>query len=46
MTSYRITKYDPGRRNEQGHYLDDSEWTAISDIGKPEYNNMTYQAYE
>jgi len=46
MTSYRITKYDPIKRNEQGHYLDNSEWTAISDIGKPEYNNVTYEEYE
>jgi len=46
MTSYRITKYNPCRRNEQGHYLDDSEWTSISDIGKPEYNNVTYEEYE
>ncbi|MGZ5244071.1 MAG: hypothetical protein ACXWEY_13165 [Bacteroidia bacterium] len=46
MTSYRITKYDPSRRNEQGHYINNSEWTAISDIGKPEYNNVTYEKYE
>ena len=46
MTSYRITKYNPQNRNEQGHYLDSSEWTAISDIGKPEYNNVTYEEYE
>ena len=43
---YRITKYNPEKRNEQGHYLDNSEWTAISDIGKPEYNNVTYEEYE
>ena len=46
MTSYRITKYNPDKRNEQGHYLDNSEWTAINDIGKPEYNNVTYEEYE
>jgi hypothetical protein len=46
MKSYRITKYDPRKRNKQGHYLDNSEWTAISDIGKPEYNNVTYEKYE
>lgn len=46
MTSYRITKFDPGRRNDQGFYLDNSEWTSISDIGKPEYNNVTYELYE
>ena len=46
MSSYRITKYDPSKRNEQGHYLDNSDWTAISDIGKPQYNNVTYEEYE
>jgi len=46
MTSYRITKYNPDKRNEQGHYLDNSEWTAISDIDKPEYNSVTYEEYE
>lgn len=46
MTSYRITKYNPAKRNEQGHYLDKSEWTALSDIGKTEYNDVTYEAYE
>jgi len=30
---YRITKYDPKNRNENGAYLLD-DWTAISDIGK------------
>ncbi|MFD3002586.1 hypothetical protein ACFS7Z_19605 [Pontibacter toksunensis] len=46
MVSYRITKFNPTKRNEEGHYLDDSEWTAISDIGKAQYNNVTYQEYE
>lgn len=26
--------------------MDNSEWTAISDIGKPEYNSLTYEEYE
>ena len=26
--------------------MDQSEWTAISDIGKPSYNNVTYEEYE
>jgi SepF-like predicted cell division protein (DUF552 family) len=43
---YRITKFDPKKRNDKGHYLDLSEWTAISDIGKSEYNNVTYAEYE
>ena len=33
MKQYRITKYDPLNRNEQGHYLYD-HWTEFSDIGK------------
>ena len=46
MITYRITKYNPAKRNEHGHYLDKTEWTAISDIGKTEYNDVTYEAYE
>ena len=33
MKKYRITKYDPKNRNDQGHYLFD-HWTEISDVGK------------
>ena len=44
--TYRITKFDPKKRNEEGHFLDDSEWTAISDIGNPKYNNINYSEYE
>jgi len=43
---YRITKFDPKKRNEEGHFLDNSEWTAISDIGKSEYRNVDYEEYE
>lgn len=32
MNEYRITKYDPIRRNSHGHYLHD-EWTEFSDVG-------------
>lgn len=46
MISYRITKFNPSKRDVQGYYLDDSEWTAISDIGKSKYNNITYEEYE
>ncbi len=46
MTSYRITKFNPNKRNQEGHFLDDSEWTAISDIGNPKYNNVGYEEYE
>ncbi len=44
--TYRITKFDPKKRNEEGHFLDNSEWTAISDIGKSEYRNVDYEEYE
>jgi hypothetical protein len=44
--NYRITKFDPKKRNKEGHFLDNSEWTAISDIGKPEYKNVSYEEYE
>jgi hypothetical protein len=30
---YRVTKYNPERRNSSGAYLED-EWTSRSDIGK------------
>lgn len=43
---YRITKYNPAKRNGQGHYIDSSEWTSISDIGKPEYHDLSYSTYE
>jgi len=46
MTTYRITKYNPDKRNELGHYTDNSEWTSISDIGRPSYNNVTYEEYK
>tara|TARA_B100000809_G_scaffold195617_1_gene195018 strand:+ start:286 stop:849 length:564 start_codon:yes stop_codon:yes gene_type:complete len=44
--NYRITKFDPKKRNDEGHFLDNTEWTAISDIGKPEYKNVSYAKYE
>jgi small subunit ribosomal protein S1 len=30
---YRLTKYDPARRDEHGAFMDD-DWTAITDIGE------------
>lgn len=33
MYSWRITKYDPVCRNDEGYYLKD-DWTSISDIGR------------
>ncbi len=44
--TYRITKFDPKKRNEEGHFVDNSEWTAISDIGKSEYRNVDFEEYE
>jgi hypothetical protein len=44
--NYRITKFDPKKRNKEGQFLDNSEWTAISDIGKPEYKNVSYEEHE
>jgi len=34
MWQFRITKYDPSKRNEMGHYMDRDEWTEYSDVGK------------
>lgn len=37
VQQYRVTKYNPARRNSQGHYLD-KDWTSIADTGEsPEY---------
>jgi len=33
MTEYRITKYNPKKRNKFGHYLDKDEWTEFSEVG-------------
>ena len=33
MHQYRITKYDPGKRGQDGAYLVD-EWTCAGDIGR------------
>ena len=33
MLQWRVTKYDPARRNAKGHYPLD-EWTSVSEIGK------------
>lgn len=42
MIEYRITKYDPAKRNEQGRYLDVEEWTEFCDVGKI----VTLEEYE
>ena len=46
MKTYRITKYNPKKRNASGVFQDLSEWTSVSDIGKAKYNKPTYEAYK
>lgn len=46
MISHRITKYNPAKRNPDGSYSGQTEWTAISDIGKANYKYPTYEEYE
>ena len=42
---YRITKYDPALRDEQGRYLP-KHWTSVSDLGNPAYTPiLTLPAY-
>lgn len=33
MFEYRITKYNPKKRNHLGHYLEIDEWTCFSEVG-------------
>lgn len=46
MINYRVTKYDPKKRNEHDQYIDGSEWREIDHIGKSFYNSPTYEEYE
>lgn len=42
---WRITKYDPTKRNSQGWFLEET-WTSFSDIGKLyEGKKVTYDEY-
>ncbi|WP_100486828.1 hypothetical protein [Sporolactobacillus pectinivorans] len=34
MYSWRITKYDPAKRNPDGSYGEPKEWTSFSDVGE------------
>jgi len=45
MYYWRITRYNPQNRDENGFYISD-EWSSISDIGK-KYNDVefTYESY-
>ena len=46
MKEYRITKYDPRRRNADGSYLDD-DWTSFSDVGKSSGDDcLTIEQYK
>lgn len=33
MYSWRITKYDPLKRDSDGYYLNSQEWTCFSEVG-------------
>lgn len=33
MLEYRITKYNPTKRDSSGAYLDQDEWTCFSEVG-------------
>ena len=46
MKSYRVTKYNPKNRDDQGRYLA-SEWTSIFDIGRKYCGHvLTEKEYE
>jgi len=42
MNEYRVTKYNPSKRDEWGHYLDKDEWTDFCEVGK----KVSIEAYE
>lgn len=45
MTQFRVTKYDPRRRGEDGAFLD-HDWTSVTDIGKNFRSGvLTYPQY-
>lgn len=33
MQEFRVTKYNPAKRNDKGHYVNSDEWTEYSDVG-------------
>ena len=48
MHFYRISKYNPEFRDQQGRYMKQEEWTSISDIGKLKDSNgniLTIEEY-
>lgn len=44
MKKYRISKYNPCNRDEQGRYIN-NEWTSYSDVGES-YNNRIFDPNE
>ena len=43
---WRVTRYDPARRDERGAYRDDT-WTSISDVGNVFDNQeLTIEEYK
>ena len=42
MHEFRITKYDPKKRDTDGSYLDQEEWTCFSEVG----GKLTLDEYE
>ena len=43
MFQFRLSKYDPSRRDAQGAYLPD-DWTSIADVGRPFDGQVLTQA--
>ena len=42
MHEFRVTKYDPSKRDDVDRYLDKEEWTDFSDVG----NSVSLEEYE
>jgi hypothetical protein len=45
MKTWRITKYNPSKRDNKNVYLDKDEWTSFSDVGT-KVNIETYEKTE
>jgi hypothetical protein len=46
MYDFRVTKYDPARRDEYGRYLH-ADWTSFGDVGKTfDGRTLTLREYE
>lgn len=46
MKKYRITKYDPKKRDAVGRYLDNSEWISFYDVEKNGHETLTFLEYK